>query len=204
MSRYDEIGIAPRTLTTPEQVALLRVTGEHRDGFRDHLIIGFALGTALREMEILALDVGDVFDEEGRAKRRVQLRVFKRSNKDTKMQQVILPDRLRLKLQKFRGWKSRRGESLEPSAPLFVSRKGNRLSTRQVRRLMHQWQKRAGSEKSHNFHTLRHSACTNLYRKTKDVRMVQILSRHLSLQNVMRYTHPTDEDLLQSVQSLLC
>src|SRR5205807_128443 len=127
-----------------------------------------------------------------------------RSNKDTKMQQIILPDRLRLKLQKFRGWKNRRDESLEPSAPLFVSRKGNRLSTRQVRRLMHQWQKRAGSEKSHNFHTLRHSACTNLYRKTKDVRMVQILSRHLSLQNVMRYTHPTDEDLLQSVQSLLC
>jgi len=38
----------PRVLTEAEQTALLKVTGEHRDGFRDHMIIALALGTGLR------------------------------------------------------------------------------------------------------------------------------------------------------------
>lgn len=49
----------PRTLTELEQATPLEVNGEHRDGFRDHVIFAVALGTGLREHEIAALDVGD-------------------------------------------------------------------------------------------------------------------------------------------------
>ena len=66
-----------RTLTEVEQATLLKVTGEHRDGFCDHVLISLALGTGLREHELLALDCGDVFDDDGRVRRRVTLRVFK-------------------------------------------------------------------------------------------------------------------------------
>lgn len=45
----------------------MKVTGEHRAGYRDHVIFAVALGAGLREHELLALDVGDVFDEDGRA-----------------------------------------------------------------------------------------------------------------------------------------
>jgi integrase/recombinase XerC len=38
------------------------------------VLISLALGTGLREHEVLALDYGDVFDEDGRARRRVTLR----------------------------------------------------------------------------------------------------------------------------------
>ena len=86
----------PKTLTQAEQALLLRVTGQRADGFRDHVLIAVGLGTALREHEVLALDVGDVFDEAGKACRRVRLRVFKRSNDDASMQEVFLPDALRL------------------------------------------------------------------------------------------------------------
>lgn len=55
------------------------MTGEHRAGHRGHVIFAVALGAGLREHELLALDVGDVFDEDGRARRRVTLRAFKRS-----------------------------------------------------------------------------------------------------------------------------
>jgi integrase len=72
----------PRTLTEVEQAALLKVTGEHRDGFRDHVIFAVALGTGLREHEIAALDVGDVLHEDGRVRRRIALRTFKRSSTD--------------------------------------------------------------------------------------------------------------------------
>jgi integrase/recombinase XerC len=204
MSRYDEDLIAPRTLTEREQRALLRVSGEHRAGFRDHLIFAIAFGTGLREHEIVALDVGDVFDEAGRARRRVALRVFKRSNSDRAQQQILLSETIRTKLEKFRTWKRGSGESLEFSAPLFVSRKANRLSKRQLRRLVHVWQQRAGADVTLNFHALRHTAITNYYRLTRDPRGTQKFSRHSSLQLVTRYTHPTDEDQARAIEGLLC
>jgi integrase len=200
MSRYDEDLIAPRTLTDPEVKALLRVSSERRAGFRDHLILGLALSTALREHEIAGLNVGDVFDETGRVRVRVALRVFKRSNRNVREQQVILSDAWRAKLGKFRSWKATRGESVEPGAPLFVSRKGNRVSTRQLRRLVHVWQERAGADVTLNFHTLRHTAVTTYYRLTKDVRATQRFSRHHSIRMVARYTHPSDEAQARNVQ----
>ena len=64
MAAYVEsIRRAPRTLTDREQKALLRVTGEHRAGWRDHVLFAMALGTGLRAHELVALDVGDVFDD---------------------------------------------------------------------------------------------------------------------------------------------
>lgn len=61
MASYAETGKSPRTLTEREQRALLKVTGEHRAGYRDHVLYAMALGTGLREHELIALTVGDVF-----------------------------------------------------------------------------------------------------------------------------------------------
>jgi len=62
MATYaDNIRTPPRTLTEVEQQRLLKVTGEHKAGFRDHVLFSLALGTGLRDHELLALDVGDVF-----------------------------------------------------------------------------------------------------------------------------------------------
>ena len=204
MSYADNIALAPRTLTEGEQRALLKVTGEHARGFRDHVLLSVALGTALREHEILALDMGDVFGPDGKPRRRVQLRVFKRSNSDPDTQEVVLPDNLRAKLDRFRGWKKRRGESLAPEAPLFVSRNGNRLSARQLRHAFGIWQERAGFERHVGFHCLRHSALTNIYRKTRDIRLTQRVARHRSITSTIRYAGPSDEDVLRAVRDLPC
>ncbi|MBI3074435.1 MAG: site-specific integrase, partial [Deltaproteobacteria bacterium] len=82
----------PKTLTTVEQAALLKTTGEHRTGFRDHVLLAVALGSGLRVAEIVALDVGDVSPDGKRVRRRVTLRVFKRSLRDGGAQEVFLPD----------------------------------------------------------------------------------------------------------------
>jgi len=204
MTAYaDRIARAPRTLSEREQRALLAVTGQHKDGFRDHVIFSLALGTALREHELLALDIGDVFDD-GRARRRVQLRVFKRSSDDVGMQEVILPDNTRAKLDKLLAWKRQAGESLDADAPVFVSRKGNRLSTRQLRHAFKQWQARADFDGLFSFHALRHTACTNLYRASRDIRLTQRFARHKTITSTAIYTHPTDEDLIRSLQQLTC
>jgi integrase/recombinase XerC len=194
----------PRTLTEPEQRLLLKVTGQRRDGFRDHVIFSVALGTGLREHEILALELGDVFDDAGKARRRVQLRVFKRSNDDSEMQEVILPDGVRAKLDRFYRWRKGAGQSMAAEAPLFVSRVGKRLSTRQVRHAFHVWQERAGFERRFSFHALRHTACSNLYRRTRDIRLTQRFARHKSILTTSIYAHPSDDDLLRSVRDLPC
>jgi integrase len=86
MSAYiDSIRRAPKTLTEIEQRLLLKTTGQHRAGFRDHVIFSLALGTALREHEILALDVGDVFDDAGKA-RRVYIYAYSRAATRTQPQ----------------------------------------------------------------------------------------------------------------------
>jgi len=204
MAYTDTIALPPRTLTEGEQRALLKATGEHARGFRDHVLFSVALGTALREHEILALDVDDVFGPDGKPRRRVQLRIYKRSNDDATTQEVVLPDNLRAKLDKLRGWKKRRGESLEPDAPLFVSRNGNRLSARQLRHLFHRWQEKAGFERRLPFHSMRHTALTGVYRKTRDIRLVQRVARHKSISSTIRYAGPSDDDVLRAVRDLPC
>mgnify|MGYP003392290152 FL=1 len=51
MTTYaDSVSRPARTLTENEQRLLLKVTGQRRDGFRDHVIYSVALGAALREL----------------------------------------------------------------------------------------------------------------------------------------------------------
>ncbi|MGI5865483.1 MAG: tyrosine-type recombinase/integrase, partial [Myxococcales bacterium] len=140
----------------------------------------------------------------GRARRRVQLRVFKRSNDDVGMQEILLPDAVRAKLDKLYAWKRQAGEDTGGGAPLFVSRKGNRLSTRQLRHAFKRWQERAGFDRPFSFHALRHTACTNLYRASRDIRLTQRFARHKAITSTAIYTHPTDEDLLRSLAQLTC
>lgn len=204
MATYvDNIRNPPRTLTEVEQRRLLKVSGEHKAGFRDHLLFSLALGTGLREHEILALDVGDVFDD-GKSRRRLVLRVFKRCSDSPANQEVVLPDALRTKLDRLFRWKRSVGESLDRDAPVFVSRRGNRLSARQLREVFHVWQERAGFERRLNFHALRHTACSNLYRRTKDIRVTQRFARHKSILTTSIYAHPSDEDLVRAVLDLPC
>ena len=149
-------------MTDLEQKLILKTTGEHRDGYRDQVIISLALGTGLREHELLALDCGDVYAEDGRARRRVTLRVFKSSADEPAIQEVVLPDLVRAKLNKLRGWKKRKGESLAVDAPVFFSRLGHHcttgatntvaaLSARQLRHAFALWQERAGFERGLSF-----------------------------------------------------
>src|SRR5678809_817288 len=105
VSYADRTKRPPRTLSDAEQAKLLKVSGQHADTFRDHMIFSLALGTALREGEICALDVRDVMRPDGHTKRSIQLRHFarkgNRDNADARSQVVHLPDGTFYKLEKY-------------------------------------------------------------------------------------------------------
>lgn len=204
MTIYADTMQPPRTMTRHEQLLLLRTTGQRFDGYRDHVLLSLALATGMREHELVALNVGDVLADDGKARRRVQLRVFKRSREDARGQEVVLPSGVQAKLEKFFRWKRQQDESMTTDAPLFVSRKGNRLSTRQVRHAFQLWQERAGFERRLSFHSVRHSAITNIYEATRDIRLAQRFARHKSITSTQIYTHTSDEALFRAVQELPC
>lgn len=190
----------PKTFSSSEQKMLLR---ESRANVRDHVILSIALGTGLRESEILGLDVGDVVSDEG-VKRHVTLRVYKRSNKDAASQTLILSDTLRIKIKAFLRWKAKHGESVEGRAPLFLSQKGTRIADRTVRHNFAALQKSAGFERVLNFHSLRHTALTNLYQTTKDIRLVQRVARHANIESTCIYAAVSEEDILVAMNKVPC
>ncbi len=63
--------LSPTTLTQAEQRLILRATATHS---RDHRIYSLALGTGLRLGEIVGLNVGDVFNGNGRPRTRIRIR----------------------------------------------------------------------------------------------------------------------------------
>jgi site-specific recombinase XerC len=220
----------PKTLSEKQQKRILEVTGEHVDGFRDFVILSVALGTFLREHEIAALNVGDVGQMppkgEPSIKSKIQLLVFKRPPKRKKKakgklpkhidlpvartsaattparQRVFVPKSVRRKLTKFFTWKKKRGEPLGPGDALFLSRRGDRLSTRMMRHMFQQWQRVAGFEELFSFHILRHTGISNLYRKTKDLELTRLQARHGDVDTTTIYTHLSDHEIAAAIEDL--
>jgi integrase len=170
--------LSPTTLTRGEQRLILRVAAEN---IRDHTIFSFALGTGLRLGEIVGLNVGDVCNGNGRPRTRIRIRA--EITKGGRAGDVFLPDRLVAKLRKFRNYKKQK---------------------RRVQYAWRQWQQRAGFDRLYNFHSIRHSSITNVYRSTHDLFLAQRFARHVSPLTTTVYTHPSDEDMRRHLRPLNC
>jgi integrase/recombinase XerC len=191
--------LAPPTLTTAEQKAILRATTANQ---RDHTIYSMALGTGLRLAELVGLNVGDVFAPDGTP--RVRVRIRPEIAKGGRAADVFLPDRLVTKLRRFWRWKRDRREDLAPGAPLYCNQSRRRISKRRVQFAWRTWQQKAVFDRLYPFHSLRHSAVTAVYRATHDLFLAQRFARHVSPLTTVVYTHPSDEEMNQRVRNLLC
>jgi integrase len=191
--------LSPTTLTADEQRLILRATASHP---RDHAIFSMALGTGLRISEIIGLNVGDVFGPHETPRTRVRIRA--EIAKGGRAGDVFLPDRLAPKLRRLWAYKQKRGEGREPGDPLFCSQSRRRISKRRIQHAWHAWQRKAGFDRLYGFHSMRHTAVTNVYRATRDLFLAQRFARHVSPLTTTIYTHPGDEEMAQRVRALSC
>jgi integrase len=79
---------------------------------------------------------------------------------------------------------------LTPEDPLFPRRiRGSaHLSTRQYARIVDSWVERLGlGAAGYGTHTLRRTKATLIYRRTKNLRAVQLLLGHTELESTVRY-----------------
>jgi integrase/recombinase XerC len=142
---------------------------------RDAAIFEVLYGAGLRVSECVGLDRQDLHEAE--------LRV--RKGKGRKDRVVPIGTKARLALDAYLA----RRHELEPlDEALFISSRGRRLTDRVVRRILDTHAQRCGTPKTHP-HALRHSFATHLLGSGADLRAIQELLGHASLQTTARYAH---------------
>ncbi|MCX7856427.1 MAG: tyrosine-type recombinase/integrase [Deltaproteobacteria bacterium] len=81
--------------------------------------------------------------------------------------------------------------------PLFVNKKGKRLSYRGLHTLMRNVKFRAGIHKNLALHGIRHSFATHMLDGGADLRFIQELLGHSKLSTTQRYTHVSIDKLME-------
>lgn len=130
----------------------------------------------LRVSEVCNLEVGDIDSD------RMLLRV--RRGKGPRDRDVMLSESLLTSLRQY--WKAER-----PSGPyLFPHSKADDqpMTPSSLRNALHRARKAAGIDKSVSPHTLRHCFATHLLELGADIRQIQVLLGHRSIQTTTRYT----------------
>jgi integrase/recombinase XerC len=149
---------------------------------RDNAVLELLYGSGLRVAELCGLCLGDVD---------VTRRLITVWGKGSKQRQIPISPPASAAVSAWAAdGRDRLATDDSPADALFLNRRGNRLGPRDVRRLL---DRRAASP-THP-HALRHSFATHLLDGGADLRVVQELLGHASLQTTQVYTHVSKEHL---------
>lgn len=158
---------------------------------RDKAILATLYGTGLRVTELITLKTKDIKLSETQ---------FSVIGKGSKLRSVFLTQDAKEKIKKYilsRG---------DDSEYLFISLSpnsyGQPLSRNSVESLVKKYAEFVWITEKVTPHTLRHSFATSLLRRWADIRSVQALLGHSSIQTTQIYTH-VDDKYLQKVHDLL-
>lgn len=146
---------------------------------RDWAILETIYATGIRVSEVCSLDTTSI-DQQG-----MTLRVIGKGNKER-----VVPF-TRACLSALQAWLSHGRQSLaipEAGRALFVGDKGRRIDPRVIRAMIHRMCAQAGVRDLAP-HALRHTAATHILAGGADLRAVQEMLGHSSLQTTQRYTH---------------
>jgi integrase len=166
------------------------------------------LVTGLRISEALSLNV----EHAGKAKLEVKVKGWTKKTerspersegKKNRFKTVYFPKALQKHLKDYLRVKAKKGESLAPEAPLFVSRNSARISSRQVQRDFKMWVRESGIEADLTPHALRHTVGTRLLKKYKNAKLVQRYLGHSDVTTTLRYyVDVFPEDLEEAAEML--
>jgi integrase/recombinase XerD len=168
----------PKALSLAQVEALLAApTGEEPGGLRDKALLEVLYAAGLRITELVDLDVDDV-DLRSRSVRCV--------GKGNKERVVPLG---RVAAAAVDAWLVRGRPALAPTCPaLLVNRSGRRLTRQGGWKIIKKHAEAVGLAANVSPHTLRHSFATHLLDNGADVRVVQELLGHASVNTTQVYT----------------
>ena len=179
----------------PKHVWAIRVRLEIAENHRDLALFNLAIDSKLRGCDLVKLKVADVFAA-GQVKERASI-VQSKTQKPVRFE---ITEGTRKSL--FR-WME------EPliigSEFLWPGRFHERLhiSTRQYARLVRDWVKSIGLEPSaYGTHSMRRTKVAQIYRKTGNLRAVQLLLGHTKMDSTVRYLGVELEDALAIAEAV--
>lgn len=181
----------PKSLTFPEFEKLLqacRVDDPARTK-RNQLTLMLLFGLGCRVSELIGLNLED-YNETDR-----WLKILGKGNKE---RLVPLTDQLAQQLREY--LETARGLLLkENSSTLLVNDRGHRPSRVDIWRWLASWSYKAGFEEPVGPHRFRHGCATALLESGADLRSIQILLGHSSIQTTQIYTNVTTQNLVKTV-----
>ena len=160
---------------------------------RELAMFNLAIDSKLRSCDLVKLKVGDVYHGNGIAPRAI---VLQQKTQQPVQFEVTEQTRDALKL-----WISH--NQLHPDNYLFPSRitSSSHISTRQYTRIVHKWVEMIGLDPSlYSTHSLRRTKATLIYRRTKNLRAVQLLLGHTKLESTVRYLGIEVDDALEMAE----
>lgn len=158
---------------------------EHERRLRDGAILELLFSTGLRVSELCALDADIDLSRDELSVR----------GKGEKVRVVFLSETAKEAVHAYLKARTDLEEALFVNYGKGTTKKERRLTPRSVERMIKEYAARAGITKKMTPHGLRHSFATDLLENGADLRSVQAMLGHASINTTQIYTHVTDKHL---------
>ena len=174
----------------PKDIWAIRIHLQNAKQVRDLAMFNLAIDSKLRGCDLVALRVRDA-SQGGQLLSRTA--VIQRKTQRPVQFEMTEPTRTTVA-----AWIEK--AKLKPEDFLFPSRlhRSPHVSTRQYARIVEQWVAAAGLDPSaYGTHSLRRTKVTLIYKRTKNLRAVQLLLGHSKLESTVRYLGIEVDDALE-------
>jgi integrase len=176
-----------------KEIWAIRVRLELSQRIRDLALFNLAIDSKLRACDLVKLKVRDISHGD-----RVTSRAIVMQQKTGRPVQFEITEQTRKSVTEWI-----KAAELKSDAFLFPSRIHNsvHLSTRQYARIVNDWVVEIGLDPtSYGTHTMRRTKPTLIYRRTKNLRAVQLLLGHTKLESTVRYLGIEVDDALEMAE----
>jgi len=175
------------------EIWAVRIRLQLKKETRELAMFNLAIDSKLRSCDLVKLKVRDVYHGNGISPRAMILQ--------QKTQQPVQFEITEQTRDALKNWISHNHS--RPEDYLFPSRirRSNHISTRQYARIVHKWVEMIGLDSSlYGTHSLRRTKATLIYRRTKNLRAVQLLLGHTKLESTVRYLGIEVDDALEMAE----
>jgi integrase len=156
---------------------------------RDLALFNLALDSKLRGCDLIALRVRDVYQGSAIASRAIVMQ--------RKTQRPVQFEITETARDSIAAWVA--GAHLRSNSYLFPGRgRDSHLSARQYSRIVKNWVRWIGLDSTrYGTHSLRRTKATLIYKRTKNIRAIQLLLGHSKLESTVRYLGIEVDDALE-------
>ena len=180
----------PEASAQAKDIWAIRINLQNAHAARDLAMFNLAIDSKLRGCDLVCLHVRDVTHGSQILPRAM---VIQRKTERPVQFELTEPTRAALA-----AWIEK--THLRSDQYLFPSRIGTspHISTRQYARIVHHWVDAAGLDPSvYGTHSMRRTKATLIYKRTKNLRAVQLLLGHTKLESTVRYLGIEVDDALE-------